>query len=577
MKLSQVLICLSILFTLSQVAFAQRSPGSISGRVVAEDGQPLPRAVVTIVGVGGDMSKLLSGRLALATDASGEFEADRLDPAPYVIQVTAPGYQPVHPPNPAAPEFHYIGETVTITMRKGGVITGKVTTATGDPVVGVPMSAVLLTAPMTAPAGMSFSMTSGQLSQQQTDDRGVYRLYGLAPGKYAVAAGSSGFALSATPFLGRALTFHPMAATRAAATPITISGSEEVTGIDIQYRGERGYSLSGKLTGLAQSDPLNAAKNMTMVLLKRPNADDVVSMTMVVPMAGMDTYSLDGLPNGEYEVLATQLGLGAETQAAAAPRRVSINGANLSGIDLALSPLAAISGKLSLENPPAESAAAKCAPARNAQLDEVVLTARKDQPLDKNSLDLSVLGVNQPGVPNARGEFALRGLTAGRYRLAAQLPEESWYLKTLQLPALEPARDGMLLKAGERLAGLQLTVAVGGASLQGTLKVAAGAKSPNRFRVHLLPAELTAKDDLLRYAETVADGAGSFTFEHLAPGKYWLLARGVPVAESSEKPPRPLAWDVTERAKLRREAEAAKQEIELGVCQRKTDVLLLWK
>lgn len=577
MKLRQVLLCLTLLFTLSLVALAQRSPGSISGRVVAEDGQPVPRAIVTIAGVGGDMSKLLGGRLALATDANGEFEADRLDPAPYVIQVTAPGYQPVRPPNPAAPQFHYIGETVTITMRKGGVITGKVTTATGEPVVGVPMSAVSLTAPVAAPTGMSFSMASGQLSQQQTDDRGVYRLYGLAPGKYAVAAGASGFALSATPYLGRALTFHPMAATRATATPITITGGEEVTGIDIQYRAERGHSLSGKITGLAQSDPMNAAKNMTMVLLKRSNADEVVGMTMVLPMAGMDTYSLDGLPNGEYEVLATQLGLGSETQAASAPRQVRINGADLSGIDLALSPLAAISGKLSLEKPPAESVAAKCTPARAAQLDEVVMTARKDQPADKNSLDLSALGISQPGVPNARGEFALRGLTAGRYRLAAQLPEEGWYLKVLQAPALEPARDGLLLKAGERLAGLNVVVGVGAASVQGTLKLAAGANAPNRFRVHLVPAELTAKDDLLRYAETVADGGGGFKLEHLAPGKYWLVARVVPATEAPEKPPRPVAWDVTERAKLRREAEMAKQEVELGACQRKSEVVLQWK
>jgi hypothetical protein len=577
MKLSHLFICTTFILCLAASAQAQRSTGTISGRVVTDDGQPLPRATVTIVGVGGDLGKMMGGRIALPTDASGEFEADRLDPAPYLIQVTAPGYQPAQPANPAAPEYHFIGETVTVTMRKGGVITGKVTTATGEPVIGVPISAVSLTGLMPSSMGVSFSIASGQLSQQQTDDRGVYRLYGLAPGKYAVAAGAGGFALSATPFVGRAQTFHPAATSRATATPVTISGGEEVTGIDIQYRAERGFAISGKVHGLSQTDPLNAVKSMTMILLKRPNADEIISMTMVMPVVGMDTYTLAGLPNGEYEVLATQMGLGSETQAAAAPRRVTLNGADLNGVDLTLSPLGAIVGKVSLEKPTAEAAAPKCSTARVSQLDEIVLTARKDQAAEKSALDLSALGVSQPGVPNAQGEFALRGLAAGRYRLAARLPDESWYLKALKLPTVDAARAGLSLKAGERLTGLTATLAVGAASVQGLIKLAAGAKPPARFRVHLLPAEVSAKEDLLRYVETLADANGGFKFAHLAPGNYLLVARGVPESETPEKPPRPLAWDVVERAKLRKEAESAHVVIELTVCQRKADAVLPWK
>jgi hypothetical protein len=584
MKLSQMLSGATLVLLLSAAAQAQRSTGTISGRIVTEDGQPLPRATITIVSAGGDLSKMMSGRLALMTDANGEFEADRLDPAPYIIQVTAPGYQPAQPVNPVAPEYHFVGETVTVTMRKGGVITGKVTSATGEPVVGVPVSAASLAGPVQAPAGMSFNLSSGQLSQQQTDDRGVYRLYGLAPGKYVVSAGTGGFALSPTPFLGRTPAFYPAAATRGTATPILVHSGEEISGIDIQYRAERGHSISGKVAGLPQGDPMNAVKGMTMVLLKRVNSDEVISMTVVMPMAGMDSYALNGVPNGEYEVLATQLGLGAETQSAAAPRRVAVNGADLSGIDLTLSPLAALAGKVVLEKPPADTASAaapKCNTTRASQLDEIVLSARKDQAADKATLDLAALGVNPPGVPNAQGVFVLRGLSAGRYRLAARLPDESWYLKSLWLPAgaapADPARAGLVLKAGERRDGLTVTLAVGAASLQGAVKAAPAAKAPARWRVHLLPAELPAKDDLLRFAEVVTDGTGSFKVEHLAPGKYLLVARDLPADEAPEGPSRPLAWDATERAKLRREAETVNVVVELAACQRKADVVLPWK
>ncbi|MGH9802882.1 MAG: hypothetical protein ACRD82_21150, partial [Blastocatellia bacterium] len=59
-----------------------------------------------------------------------------------------------------------------------------------------------------------------------------------------------------------------------------------------------------------------------------------------------------------------------------------------------------------------------------------------------------------------------------------------------------------------------------------------------------------------------------------APGKYWLLARTIPDNESSDRLPSPVAWDAAERAKLRKEAEAAKNEIELKACQRVKDYVL---
>ena len=91
------------------------------------------------------------------------------------------------------------------------------------------------------------------------------------------------------------------------------------------------------------------------------------------------------------------------------------------------------------------------------------------------------------------------------------------------------------------------------------------------MRVFLVPAEKDAADDVLRYYEAVTRDT-SFVLQHLAPGKYWLLARAVPEDESDEKPAKPVAWDATERAKLRQAAEAANQSIELTACQRVKDV-----
>jgi hypothetical protein len=61
---------------------------------------------------------------------------------------------------------------------------------------------------------------------------------------------------------------------------------------------------------------------------------------------------------------------------------------------------------------------------------------------------------------------------------------------------------------------------------------------------------------------------------NVAPGKYWPVARAVPDDEPSDRPPAPVAWDANERAKLRREAEALKVEIELKPCQRAAEQIV---
>lgn len=569
---------------LSQTMKAQRSTGTISGRVVTEDGQPLPRALVSVVPTGAKAEKILSGRLALKTDVEGNFEATGLDPAPYSISVRAPGYLPAQLPDPANPEYHYLGETVTLTMRKGGVITGKVTTANGEPVVGVEVSAVALNSTTAVTSAFSFDVSTGQIVKRQTDDRGTYRLYGLPPGKYLIVAGATGFSFgTTTPFQGQVPTYHPNS-TRDAATPVSVQSGEELSGIDIRYRGETGFAISGKVTGATAANSLIGVQSTTLILLKRPGASDAVAATIALPGAGQSNFGFYGVPNGEYELVAAQVGLNDENQSVSAPRRVTINGVDQSGIELILTPLASIKGRFILEKPAdaeARNAAARCANPREAQPEEIVVFSRKDDPNPKVEIDLVAFGFNAPAVADSQGAFTLRGLAPGRYRLAARLPDASWYLKALTLTpanvavAAHPARDGLVLKAGEKLTGLTATVASGAASLSGTLK--AVNKLPARVRVFLLPAEADAKDDVLRYAETMADSAGAFSFAHLAPGKYLLMARAVPDNEAADKALHPAGWDTMERGKLRKEAEAVNAAVELKVCQRLTEFSLPWK
>jgi hypothetical protein len=139
------------------------------------------------------------------------------------------------------------------------------------------------------------------------------------------------------------------------------------------------------------------------------------------------------------------------------------------------------------------------------------------------------------------------------------------------------------LKAGEKVSGVMVTVAEGAASVSGKAVPAnapaetpAGKDSrpPSRLRIHLVPAETAGANDVLRYADALARSDGSFLLTNIAPGKYWLVARAATDDEPIDEPPAPIAWDAIERAKLRKEAEAAKTEIELKPCQRVSDQIV---
>jgi hypothetical protein len=559
-----------LMIALNAAAWAQPTTGAISGRVVTEDGQPVLRATVSITASG-----KTDRRMSFNTDEEGNFRAEGLDAAAYVVSVSAPGYV-VRPKREAGARragLNYIGEVVTVTMLKGGVITGRVVNATGEPVVGVPVMAERVRdedgRPLPAPEKVVAS------SRRQTDDRGVYRWYGLAPGSYVICAGGSaggsgGLSTRPTPFEGRMLIYHPSTA-RDAATEIAVRGGEEVSGIDIRYRFERGYVISGKITGLP------ATGGSVQIVLRKAGSDTLMATASPQPSGVESGYALYGAPNGEYDIVAARDFPSDENAFASAPRRVVVNGRDVGGIDLALAPLASLAGRVAVEK-----AARKCEAARDSRLSEIVVRARQDEPGEKSAAPPSPFWSDPSGEVNEAGAFSIRGLKAGRYRLESALPGADWYVKEARragapVTAGDIARNGVTLKSGERLSGALITLGEGAAGLKGKVVAAGGARLPARIRAHLAPAEPeapNAKDEALRFVEARVESDGGFSFSNLAPGKYWLLARPIPDSEPNDKPIRPAAWDAAERAKLRREAEAANVPIELKPCQRVSDYVL---
>jgi hypothetical protein len=577
--------------------------GSIKGRVVGDDGKPIANVPVIAAPIGRSAARRpgLPGQGAqTSADDDGFFEFEGLAPTSYAISASAPGFitPPVADENGSG--VYRAGDVANITLVRGGVITGKVMNASGNPLTGVGVNAIRV-------GGLDGEDDDQVVFQGfgrawRTDDRGVYRIYGLVPGSYIIQAGQTGQTGQTgqfggpqgarlnflSPFSEDAPTYYP-SSTRDVATPVSVRAGEEVMGIDINYRGDKGRVVSGRVVAKT-----GEGFSPTQIALSVAGSDAVVA-TAVQMDAGRRNmgrmnggeragFAIYGVRDGEYEIVARRAGFGAESDAVSAPRRVSVHGADAGGIELTLTPLASLSGRVAVEKK-----ADVCQKTRASSVEEILLAAERDEAPAHEATLLSQLTATRPAAPNAIGEFTIRNLQAGRHRVIAQLPDENWYVRAISLESRPPAtparrtatrvttnvaRDGVTLKLGEKLAGITVTIAEGAAALKGRVTAEGDGKFPDKVRAYLIPAEKDAAADALRYAQTNASGDGDFNFKNLAPGRYYLLAKLVKDGGDGKASSRFQAGGAAERATLRREAEAAGNVVELQNCQRVTDYKL---
>ena len=547
--------------------------GTIKGQVVASDGQPLTNASVMIQAFTG-----IPAAKPTRVDAQGRFSFDDLLPGSYAIVASAPGYIDE---STASRDFtqwprHLIGSNVRVNMIRGGVITGQVTNAKGEPLVGIPVRATVVS--QTPSSVLSF-VTGG--NSAETDDRGIYRMYGLMPGQYVVETGGTGrfgaLAFAANGFDNDVPTFYP-AATRDTAVAVAVRSGDETAGIDIKYRGADGHTISGAVLG----DVPSQEQSVITILLAHSSSNAVLALKIVLPQDVRRSFSFNGVADGEYDLFASYLS-DPKANALISTKHVTVRGGDLTGLELRLAALASIAGTIALEPIKPEDKCDK----RNSQLVETFLSIPRDQPSKSGrSVMLGMLGGGLSTL-NEKGEFALRNLEAGKYRFDIRLPSESWYVRAIKVPST-PAQTTVAgaslqttntnaatgwqgfvtLKAGEQISGSSVLVGQDAAGLRGRL-LTEGAIRENTT-VHLVPVDREQANDVLRYSEAMVKSDGSFALKNLAPGRYFILAR-VEAAVENEASRIPVSFDAPARTKLRREAETTNLIVELKPCQKVID------
>jgi uncharacterized protein (DUF2141 family) len=337
--------------------------GAIAGTVVADDanGRPVRRAVVTLSGEG------LNGDRKTVTDDTGHFAVTALPAGRYTLSVSKAGwvtayYGSKHPGRPVfggAPIVLQVGQrltTETLRMLHGSAVTGVITDAFGHPTANaqvrlLPMRVENGQRALDPMGGQAMGMI-GQGAYGYTDDRGIYRLYGVLPGDYLVVAsgfgdngqdiqqlrpddlqaarravqpGQSPGPTSATaptaqggstaartgPTVGYAPVYYPGTFEASNAVVVTVGANEERSGVDFALM----LAHTARVKGVLLEPDGRPASGGQVQLLLPPAPSVLLSAGQFARVLPDGTFTFSGVPPGHYTIVARA----PDTSAAPAP------------------------------------------------------------------------------------------------------------------------------------------------------------------------------------------------------------------------------------------------------------------
>jgi len=283
--------------------------GSISGRVTlggsAADGIP-------VVAVSGQTVNRRDAAARSITDSEGRYRLSELLPGQYQIWAVTPGLiaEPGPLPRYGFPYFGSIQNIILSTnedvsdidirLVRGAVITGRVTDAENKPVVEERVSLQLVDE-NGAPSRFGSPVSSSD-QMYQTDDRGIYRIYGLLGGRYKV---SVGYDASDRVIRGgrRQRTFYPDANDQSKGAIVELKEGGETNNIDIKVgRANQTYAVSGHVIDAESRLPI-ARAGVRFTLVRQDQGPPSPSFGLQADDRG--EFSFDGFGPGHYSALAT--------------------------------------------------------------------------------------------------------------------------------------------------------------------------------------------------------------------------------------------------------------------------------
>ena len=553
-----------------EASVAAAGTGAIAGAVMTAGTNPAPvrRAVVSIAGGG-----LAASRSAI-TDDAGRFSFTRLPAGSFRLVARKAAwldakYGATRPGQEGAEIALTAGQRVdvTMTMFKGAVLAGVVRDSAGRPLASVPVEAVDLQ------RRGQISLGGSSVIAYSTDDRGVYRIYGLLPGEYLVSAAplpglSGGLSMRSAADTDKLLAalaqktgaapaplavvdtparfapiFHPATPYVAEAARVRVGAGEERTGIDIVLTPARAGTIEGTVSGQVAN-----LKDVEVDLVAfGPRIEAQYDGLTMTPPDASGKFAVHNVPPGRYRLVArakagpvnpsdvierplTAGGSAGATRNLPTTRQVYV-GERLfasadvemrgqdGGVSLSLQPGGSIAGRVVFEG--------TAAPVTDLATVRIGMSQAQGPVLEEGRM---VRGTSVQSVetvsPRPDATFQLNGIAPARYQLYANLPAAQRGIWTLRSAVVDgrDLLDEVIDGANIRLSGVTLTYSDQPTSLSGTFQSASGQPAAQYFVVVFAADRRFWREGSRRSQSVRPSTDGRFTFPQLPAGDYLLAA-----------------------------------------------------
>ena len=354
-------------------------------------------------------------------------------------------------------------DDVDIKLVQGGVITGRVTDADGKPVIEERINLQMVDQAGNANNQASVAMWNYQMSQ--TDDRGIYRIYGLSAGRYRVSVGSTegGFMMSRNRTY-YAVTFYGNTSDAAKASVVELQDGTEATNIDIRVgRAANTFVASGRIVDAENGQPIPGIRLMYgPAQANQPFYGGFVGL----PTSARGEFRLEGLEPGRYGV---SVSASFESSAHYSdPMFFEIVDADVTNLEVKATRGQTLSGVVVFEGSRAKEL--------QQNIGMLRVGANVNSPTNPGNSTSSSSAIA------ADGSFQLSGVRPGKARLYIGAMSSSALRGITILRAERGGVDvtqNLEIQAGESITDLRIVATLGAGTIRGTVRFVGGELPPN--------------------------------------------------------------------------------------------------
>jgi hypothetical protein len=382
-------------------------------------------------------------------------------------------------------------------LSGGGAVSGTIVDSAGDPLQGIAMRALQVR----REHGRTVTRVFGW--QRLTDDRGRYRLFGLAPGSYLIVASTDAAEYTrGTEVTGFAPQYFPGTPQVVAAQPLLVEADVDLSGADFMFAATPVVSVKGKALD-AIGEPLVGRVSLNL----SQRSDAIATEPRLARTGPGGSFEFTDVAPGDYVIHAmADAGFGGPPEFGS--EYVTVTERDATPVVIPTSRGATLEGRFVVEGVPDPPMRAYSLHAAPTDLDRSPSNGRGPEGLAIHD----------------DGRFYMTGLH-GPMRLSAPNTLPGWYVKSVTISGID-VTDGTFDFGHEEttITDAQVVLSNNAATITGSIEGRPGSPSA--------PAVVTAfstnRDhwftDSRHIRRTLSGPDGAFEVNSLPPGEYFVAA-----------------------------------------------------